>query len=534
MKIRTKFILFNCLIVTIALAATIAASLSMFDKELSRQAQTSQEIRIKTFWELFKTKGTTWRITDGKLMVGEYVVNGNFELPDKLKELSGGTATIFMDDERVSTNVVKPDGSRAIGTKLTGPAYEAIFKKGVSYRGEAEILGTRYFTAYDPIKNDQGTTIGVLYVGVKKSEFYAAYNHLKIIIAIITGIVLLVSGIVSRFIIHRLFIPLNLMHDLLDNLAIGEGDLTKRLAYDNRNEIGDMCRSFNIFMEKLQTTISQIVGITSQLAGASVQMQETSRQIAQGTGQVSSESVGVATATEEMAATSSEIAKNCIIAVNEAVRTTSSAQSGVTIVEQTVANMNSIAARVTSAATTVEALGHRSDQIGEIIGTIEDIADQTNLLALNAAIEAARAGEQGRGFAVVADEVRALAERTTKATRTIGEMISAIQSETSTAVESMNQGVEDVAIGVQGARHSGEALGAILDQIATVTSQLNQIATAAEQQTATTHEISKNMTRISDVVHSTADNAQDSADSAQQLNTLAHDLKSVVGRFKLT
>lgn len=533
MKARTRFVLVNTIIVAIALAATTTACLLRFNQELLRQAQASQEARIKTMWELLKAKGNGFRVVDGRLLAGDYVLNGNFELPDKLKEISGGTATIFMGDERVSTNVVKPDGSRAIGTKLTGPAYEAVIKKGVSYRGEADILGTPYFTAYDPIRNAQNEVIGVLYVGVKKAEFYAAYNHLQGVIAVIACVILLLAAFISRFTIYRLFVPLNRMHDLLKDMAEGEGDLTKRLDYCKQDEIGEMSVSFNTFMDKLHAIIANVSDITGQLAAAAFQVQASSLQIAQGTSRVSSQSVSVATATEEMAATATEIAHNCVLAVSEARQTTESAKAGVAVVERTISNMNGIAQRVTLAAQTVESLGRRSDEIGAIIGTIEDIADQTNLLALNAAIEAARAGEQGRGFAVVADEVRALAERTTRATRTIGEMITAIQGETGTAVASMAQGVEEVAVGAEEARRSGDALREILRQIGGVTSQLNQIATAAEEQTATTHEISGNMVRITDVVRETAAGTQDSAAAAGQLSRQAQELKGLVGQFRL-
>ena len=195
--------------------------------------------------------------------------------------------------------------------------------------------------------------------------------------------------------------------------------------------------------------------------------------------------------------------------------------------------MGQIANKVQESAKTVENLGARSDQIGTIIGTIEDIADQTNLLALNAAIEAARAGEQGRGFAVVADEVRALAERTTRATSEIGEMIKAIQNETKGAVAAMGQGVQQAESGTLEAARSGEALRNILQQINDVTLQVNQIATAAEEQTAVTCEITNNMSLITEVVQQTAQGANESASAAGQLSGNAEKLNRLVHQFKL-
>jgi methyl-accepting chemotaxis protein len=195
--------------------------------------------------------------------------------------------------------------------------------------------------------------------------------------------------------------------------------------------------------------------------------------------------------------------------------------------------MNQIAEKVQHSAKTVENLGLRSDQIGEIIGTIEDIADQTNLLALNAAIEAARAGEQGRGFAVVADEVRALAERTTRATKEIGEMIKTIQKETKDAVTAMEQGVHQVATGTMEAAKSGDALRDILSQINNVSMQVNQIATAAEEQTATTNGISSSMIQITEIVQLTLSGAHESATAAAQLNGNSKELQRLIGQFAL-
>jgi len=195
--------------------------------------------------------------------------------------------------------------------------------------------------------------------------------------------------------------------------------------------------------------------------------------------------------------------------------------------------MSLISDKVRASARTLTSLGTRSEQVGQIVDTIEEIADQTNLLALNAAIEAARAGEQGRGFAVVADEVRALAERTTKATREIGEMIKAIQRETGDAVNAMNDGVREVQHGTEQATHSSEALTRILDEINNLGMQIHQIATAAEEQTATTGEISSNMLRINDIGKSVADHAHTSAREAGRLNADAEALLLSLANFKL-
>ena len=201
--------------------------------------------------------------------------------------------------------------------------------------------------------------------------------------------------------------------------------------------------------------------------------------------------------------------------------------------DATVQVMSRIASRVHETAKGIGSLGSRSDQIGEIVGTIQDIADQTNLLALNAAIEAARAGDQGRGFAVVADEVRALAERTTKATREIGEMIKSIQVETKSAVAAMEEGVREVEQGTAEAAKSGQALQEILERINAVTMQIHQVATAAEEQTATTGEISNNIHQITDVVQDTAKGAHESATAANRLSQTAEQLQRLVAQFRL-
>ena len=315
--------------------------------------------------------------------------------------------------------------------------------------------------------------------------------------------------------------------------AIAAGDLTARSNVTSEDELGAIGRSFNHMADTFGAVISKLRVSADQVAAAATQLSAASTQTASGAEEVACQAGTVATAGEQMAATSAEIAQNCMMAAESARSASGSAQAGSAVVGKTVELMGLIADRVNESARTVESLGSRSDQIGEIVGTIQDIADQTNLLALNAAIEAARAGEQGRGFAVVADEVRALAERTTRATKEISDMIRMIQQETRGAVSSMVEGVRQVEEGTREASRSGATLEEILAQVNAVTMQVNQIATAAEEQTATTGEISSNMMQITQVVQDTASGAQQSSASAAQLARLAEELQQMVRGFRV-
>lgn len=349
------------------------------------------------------------------------------------------------------------------------------------------------------------------------------------------AVVITLSLLLAVVIVRSISVPLRRTVAMLQDIAEGHGDLTKRLqASSGSDEVGELSRWFNRFVDNIHGIISQAAGTTHQVSSASEQLHATAEQIATAAEEVACQSSTVATASEEMSATSNDISRNCSLAAEIAQRANETAREGAEIVQQTLLGMQNIADRVRESAHTVESLGSRSDQIGAIVGTIEDIADQTNLLALNAAIEAARAGEQGRGFAVVADEVRALAERTTRATKEIGGMIKGIQQETGAAVQSMEYGVHEVEKGIESSQRSGKSLQEIVNAINDVTMQVHQIATAAEEQTAVTGEISTNIHQITDVVSETAKGAHDTARAASQLSTLARDLHGMVSKFKIS
>ncbi|WP_224984809.1 methyl-accepting chemotaxis protein [Geomonas agri] len=315
--------------------------------------------------------------------------------------------------------------------------------------------------------------------------------------------------------------------------SLTNGNLSCKFDATGNDELATVSGMLNRLIETLHRTVSNIAATSSRISTASLQLHSTSDHIAAGARDVAEQAGSVATASVEMSATSGEIANNCRMASAGTQSASQAASVGADVVEKTVSVMGQIADTVQESTRTVESLGARGDQIGTIIGTIEDIADQTNLLALNAAIEAARAGEQGRGFAVVADEVRALAERTTRATREIGEMIQAIQRETKSAVDAMESGVSQVGNGKAEAARSGEAIRDILAHIAAAGRQVETIALAANEQSSVTNTISDNIQQITHLAHLTSDDANQSAAAAADLNRTAADLQELVRWFKL-
>ena len=344
-------------------------------------------------------------------------------------------------------------------------------------------------------------------------------------------IFILIVGLLTAFCLTVSF-ALNDFIKRVREVAEGDIDLTRRIDSRRKDEFGELALWFNRFIQRLHDIIERVTFDTVKVATASNALYANSHEVAVAAEAAVGTASSVATASEQMATTSNDIARNCQMAAESANRSRERAEFGSSVVQESIEMMNRLAVQVKEAAKNVEELGARSDQIGTIVATIEEIADQTNLLALNAAIEAARAGEQGRGFAVVADEVRALAERTTRATREIGDMIKAIQKETKGAVATMEKGVDEVEKGTEKAARSGDALNEILEQTNSVTMQVNQIAAAAEQQTATTSEISSNIHYINDgVIGKTSEMAQESATEANDLNKLAEDLQVVIKAF---
>lgn len=346
---------------------------------------------------------------------------------------------------------------------------------------------------------------------------------------VVVAMTLIVNLLITRAILK----PIKALVFRLRDIAEGEGDLTQRVDQTRRDELGELGKWFNTFVEKIHGVISEVGATSREVAGAATQIAASSEEMAQGIGEQNQQVTQISAAVEQMSASIAEVARKSAEAANNAQKSGKVAEEGGRVVFETIEGMNEISHAVSASAASVSELGKRGEQIGQIINVINDIADQTNLLALNAAIEAARAGEHGRGFAVVADEVRKLADRTTKATEEIGDSITAIQTETEQAVQRMGAGTEQVKIGVEKATLAGKSLEQIVAGAQDVSGMIRSIAAAAEQQSAASEEVSRGVQSVSAVTNQSAEGANQAAMAASQLSTQAEQLQTLVSRFKL-
>ncbi len=372
-----------------------------------------------------------------------------------------------------------------------------------------------------------------LVLSVSAAEMHGSLRTLaqnSVLIIVITFGLLLVG---IAFITGTISKPIKQIVGMMRDVAEGEGDLTQRLEIDRSDEIGELVGWFNHFVDKLHDLITQIRMNIEEVASASNEIGATSAQMATGAEEQMSQTGDVAAAVQEMTAAIVENSQNAMRSADIASEASSKASEGSDAMQATLEGMEEIVTSTGKAGEIVESLSSRADQIGDIIQVINDIADQTNLLALNAAIEAARAGEQGRGFAVVADEVRKLAERTTKATGEISETIEAIQSDTREASKSMEAACSVVNRGKEMAIKTEEVLKKIIESVSKAMDMIREIAVASEQMSSGAEEISKNVEAISRVTQESTAGSEQMAGTVDRLTQQTERLRDLVNRFKL-
>ena len=349
---------------------------------------------------------------------------------------------------------------------------------------------------------------------------------------------MLVVGLVFGFILawavsFMITCPLNTAVTAMKDISEGEGDLTLRLDVSGTDEIGQLASSFNGFITKMQDVIREVTSSTSQLSAAAEEMSMITGETRNGVQRQQSETALVATAINEMSSTVHEVAQNAESAASGASQADNQTEQGKQIVSSTVSSITALAAEVETAATVINQLEKDSESIGSVLEVIRGIAEQTNLLALNAAIEAARAGEQGRGFAVVADEVRSLASRTQESTQEIQEMIERLQKGSRDAVTAMEAGQEQAQQTVEQASQAETALNEISIAVAQINEMNAHIAEASRQQGEVAEEINKNIVNITQVADDSANGADQLSTASQEMANLAVNLESQVAHFKI-
>ncbi|MDX1489855.1 MAG: methyl-accepting chemotaxis protein [Pseudohongiellaceae bacterium] len=389
-----------------------------------------------------------------------------------------------------------------------------------------------YLDIFKPVTMD-GDQIGTLYLrlSLQESEEIVGEFLMSSILVVIcmTAIAMGISVLVQRSIVK----PINQVVDALRDIAEGDGDLTQRIQVNTDDEVGELARWFNVFVGRIHEIIIKFKDSSFNLTSAAEQLSATTNQTASGASRQQIEIDHVASAMAEMASTVEEVARNVGMAASDAQNADAESNKGAEVVAQTMKAITALAHDIEQASEVITQLQQESDNIGSVLDVIRGIAEQTNLLALNAAIEAARAGEQGRGFAVVADEVRTLASRTQASTEEIQDMIQRLQTGARQAVTVMSKGKEQASSSVEQASLAGESLKAITQAVSVIKDMSNQIASASEEQSAVTIEIKQNINNISQVANDTATGSKEISSGSDELARLATQMKSLVGQFKV-
>lgn len=370
-------------------------------------------------------------------------------------------------------------------------------------------------------------------VTLARLEIDKRIQRAMMLIAVVGLVLIVLVGFISLFVTGRITKPIQDTVLALNNISHGEGDLTKRLKVYADDEVGQVSISFNQFVEKIHNLVLEIKNSVGDLSQSTRQMNIVVISTNENVAKQKDETMHAASAVHEMAATAEDVAGNASRAAEAAQQADTETASGQIIVEDTIVSISQLSEDVNRATDVINKLSDDAEQIGDVINVIKGIADQTNLLALNAAIEAARAGELGRGFSVVADEVRTLANRTQKSTEEINHMIELLLGRVKEAVGVMNNSSTQGKNTVMQAQKASDSLKTIMVAVSTITNMNTQIATAAEEQTVVTDEISKNVQQVADIAEDSSAKALELEKTSAELIALEHRLAAVVNQFKV-
>ncbi|MGL5373026.1 MAG: methyl-accepting chemotaxis protein [Aeromonas veronii] len=431
-----------------------------------------------------------------------------------------GKVKLHPEANRIERDTLSNIASGDTGSLLAKRPFAVI---NAEVNGEPMVLASSYIPLLD----------WYLVAQVPEAEIYAELDQTRNEILMISLVIALAMGLMGMLLAGSVSRPLNELARLFKELGSGDGDLTQRLKVEGRDELSQVATGFNNFVAKIHGSIEQVAENSRQLAATANEVANKAQLTQHNCTAQRDRTVQVATAIHEMGATVSEIAGNASLAAEVARQANDQADAGAVVVAQARHGIVDLSGEIEQVAGVIESLASQTDSIGSILETIRSISEQTNLLALNAAIEAARAGEQGRGFAVVADEVRNLANRSAASAAEIQGMINRLQEQSARAVSAMAQGRNQSLEVVSQADEANAALGQITAHITQINDMNIQVATATEEQSSVVGEINRNVEDINQLTMETADIAHQLTESSRSLQQLSGQLDKLVGNFRL-
>ena len=461
------------------------------------------------------------------------VVGGDLSLQTLIDTLSArdfggmGYAFLVSADGKI---LVHPDN--ALVMKSLSEAYPKNTPRISSNFTEVDVDGKTRIVTFTPIK---GLPSVNWYIGlsVDKDKAFSMLSEFRASAVVATVIAVAIIIALLGMLIRILIQPLHVMTRAMEDIADGEGDLTKRLTIQNQDEFGILGTAFNRFVERIHTSIREVSSATGQVNEVALRVVAASNSSMFNSDQQASRTSSVAAAINQLGAAAQEIARNAAQASNQASDARSLAEDGQQVVDRSIAAMNQLSSMLSASSTNIESLNSKTVNIGQILEVITSISQQTNLLALNAAIEAARAGEAGRGFAVVADEVRNLAHRTQESAQQVQTMIEELQVGARESVSTMSESQRHSQDSVEIANLAGERLNSVTLRIGEIDGMNQSVATATEEQTAVVESINVDITEINTLNQEGVENLQSTLRACSDLEQQASRLKQLVGSFRI-